>query len=68
MKNNKFEKINNLIKKVKRGIKSIPIRIKVSFVIILIIIIALISVSILIVDESKQKYEMYDGTNLKEEK
>ena len=68
MKNNKFEKINNLIKKVKRGIKSIPIRIKVSFVIILIIIIALISVSILIVDESKQKYEMYDGTNLKEER
>ena len=68
MKNNKFEKINNLIKKVKREIKYIPIRIKISFVMILIIIIALISVSIFIVDESQQKYEIYEGTNLKEEK
>ena len=72
---NRFEKvkniINNLIKNVKNIIKSMPIKIKILSAIILIILIALISIAIIRViriEESKQKYEIYDGTNLNEEK
>ena len=69
MKTNKFKKIyniiSNLIKNIKRLIKDIPTKIKI---ICVIIIIVLISISIIISEESKQKYEIYDGTNLNENK
>ena len=68
MKTNNLKKINNLIKKVNQKIKSIPIKIKLCFIMILMIIITGIVVFLLIEGESKQKYEIYDGTNLKEEK
>ena len=65
MKTNQLEKISNLIKNVKQIVKSIPIRIKIVAVILLIILIAIaVIVSIIRVEESKQKYEIYDGTNL----
>ena len=66
MKMNQLEKINNLIKNVKQVIKSIPIRIKVAAVILLIILIAIITITIIVTEENKQKYEIYDGTNLDE--
>ena len=68
MKTNNLKKINNLIKKVNQKIKSIPIKIKLCFIMILMIIITGIVVFLLIEGESKKKYEIYDGTNLKEEK
>lgn len=69
MKMNQLEKISNLIKNVKQTASSIPPRIKiVAAIIILIIVIAIIVFAIIRVEESKQKYELYDGTNLDEEK
>ena len=69
MKTNQLEKISNLIKNVKQIVKSIPIRIRIVAAILLIILIAIvIIVSVIRVEESKQKYENYDGTNLDEEK
>ena len=69
MKMNQLEKISNLIKNVKQIASSIPPRIKkVAAIIILIIVIAIIVFAIIRVEESKQKYELYDGTNLDEEK
>ena len=73
MKMNQFEKINNLIQRVKEIIKAIPTKIKVISVLILvlIIVVVLISVSIIRVIEierTKQKYEIYDGSNLDEYK
>lgn len=63
-----IEKIQDILNKLKYMIKSIPIGIKILTAIILIIIIAVISISFIIVEASKQKYEIYDGTNLDEDK
>ncbi len=63
-----IEKIQDILNKLKYMIKSIPIGIKILTAIILIIIIAAISISFIIVEASKQKYEIYDGTNLDEDK
>lgn len=68
MKNNKFNELNNLIKNVKQGIKAVPIEIKIFTVIILVIIAVLILISVIIIGENKQKYELYTGTNLNENK
>ena len=68
MKTKVYEKLNNLIKNVKYIVKSVPMEIKILSAIILIIIIALVSISIVIKEESKQKYEVYDGENLDENK
>lgn len=68
MKNNKFNELNNLIKNVKQVIRSVPVEIKIFTVIILIIIVILILVSIIMTGENKQKYELYTGTNLNENK
>ncbi len=72
MGTNKFEKINilinNLIKNIKYVIKSIPIGTKILLAIILIIIIVLVSISIIIKTENRQKYEIYSGANLDENK
>ena len=72
---NVFEKIknviNNLIKRISCIVKSMPTKIKIILAIIIIILIVLISILIIrtiIIEESKQKYEIYDGTNLDEEK
>ena len=81
---NKFRKLKNIIKNVVlniinvlikivknigRVIKQIPTKIKIFLAIILIVIIAIISISIIRTnEEKKQKYEIYDGTNLDEEK
>ena len=63
------EKIYNLIKNLIKIIKAIPTKIKILIVtIILIIIIAIIIVSVIIEEQSKQKYVLYDGENLNEEK
>ena len=65
MKAKIYNIINNLIK----IIKAIPTKIKILIVaIILIIIIAIIIVSVIIEEQSKQKYELYNGKNLNEEK
>ena len=66
--NTNLEKIKELLKTLKNTIKSIPIGIKILTAIILIIIIAVISISFIIVESNKQKYEVYDGTNLDEDK
>ena len=63
-----IEKIQDILNKLKYMIKSIPIGIKILTAIILIIIVAAISISFIIVEASKQKYEIYDGTNLDEDK
>ena len=68
MKTKVYEKLNNFIKNVKYIVKSVPMEIKILSAIILIIIIALVSISIVIKEESKQKYEVYDGENLDENK
>lgn len=68
MENNKFNELNNLIKNVKQGIKAVPIEIKIFTVIILVIIAVLILISVIIIGENKQKYELYTGTNLNENK
>ena len=66
--NTNLEKIKEILKALKNTIKSIPIGIKILTAIILIIIVAAISISFIIVEASKQKYEIYDGTNLDEDK
>ena len=66
--NTNLEKIKEILKALKNTIKSIPIGIKILTAIILIIIIAVISISFIIVEANKQKYEVYDGTNLDEDK
>lgn len=68
MKENKLEKINNLIKNVKHVIESLPIKIKIAVGILLISIIILILISVIRVEESKQKYKIYNETNLNESK
>ena len=69
METNQYEKIRNLIKNVKATIKSIPIQIKIFFTILLVImIVVLTSIVIIRIEESKQKYEIYDGKNLEEDK
>ena len=71
MKTNRYEKINNFMKNLKYALKSMPIKIKIIALIILVILVALISIAIIRairIDESKQKYEVYDGTNLDESK
>ena len=63
--------IEKLSKNNKNIIKSMPIKFKIIAIIILVIIIALITITIIRVikiEQSKQKYELYDGTNLNEEK
>ena len=64
MEKSNLKNMNNLIKNVVNAIKSIPFGIKILSIVILIIMIVLIIISIIIVEESKQKYELYDGTNL----
>lgn len=71
MKTNRYEKINNFMKNLKYALKSMPIKIKIIALIILVILVALISIAIIRairIEESKQKYEVYDGTNLDESK
>lgn len=68
MGTNNLEKINNLIKNLKQIIKAIPLEIKIFIVIILVIIIVLVSIFAIIREESKQKYEIYTGENLNEDK
>lgn len=69
MNTDKVEKIHNIIRKTIETIKAIPIKVKIICAIILILIIAIISISIIMKnEESKQKYEIYDGSNLDEEK
>ena len=67
MKTNQYEKINDFIQNVKKIITSIPIQAKILAISVIIIIIALIVVVFIREDESKQKYEIYDGSNLAEE-
>ncbi len=67
MKTNQYEKINDFIQNVKNVITSIPIQTKILAISVIIIIIALIVVVLIREDESKQKYEIYDGSNLAEE-
>ena len=63
-----INKINNLIKNVKKVINSIPLRVKIVAIIALIVIIAITATIVIIkIEESKQKYEIYDGSNLDEE-
>ncbi len=68
MRKNKLDKIYNLIEKIKNIIRSIPKRIKIFIIVVLIIIIAIISISIIIKEENKQKYELYNGSNISEDK
>ena len=69
MNTDKVEKIHNIIRKTIETIKAIPIKVKIICAIILILIIAIISIAIIMKnEESKQKYEIYDGSNLDEEK
>ena len=68
METNNLEKINNLIKNLKQIIKAIPLEIKIFLVIILVIIIVLVSILVIIREENKQKYEIYTGENLNEDK
>ena len=67
MRNNKLDKIYNLIEIIKNIIRSIPKRIKIFIIIVLIIIITIISISV-IKEKNKQKYELYNGSNIEEEK
>ena len=67
----KYIKIDKLNKNKKNIIKSMPLKYKIIAIIILAVIIALITITIIKVikiEQSKQKYELYDGTNLDEEK
>lgn len=71
MNRDKYMEIEKLSKNNKNIIKSMPIKFKIIAIIILVIIIALITITIIRVikiEQSKQKYELYDGTNLNEEK
>ena len=67
MKTNQYEKINNVIQNVKKIITSIPIQAKILAISVIVIMITLIVVVFIREDKSKQKYEIYDGTNLAEE-
>ena len=58
----------NIFIKLKNFVKSIPIKLKIFYIIIFLMIISIISISIILLEESKQKYEIYDGKNLDEEK
>ncbi len=63
--------IRSFIKNLKYVLKSMPIKIKIIALIILVIIVALITIAIIRairIEESKQKYEVYDSTNLDESK
>lgn len=62
------ESINNYIKIVKEKIKKLPNKIKIVLGIILIVTILTTSILINIAESSKQKYEIYDGSNLNENK
>jgi beta-N-acetylglucosaminidase len=62
------ESINNYIKIVKEKIKNVPNKIKIVLGIILIVTILTTSILINIAESSKQKYEIYDGSNLNENK
>lgn len=62
------ESINNFIKIVKEKIKKLPNKIKIVLGIILIVTILTTSILINIAERSKQKYEIYDGSNLNENK
>lgn len=62
------ESINNFIKIVKEKIRKIPDKIKIVLGIVLIIVILTTSILINIAESSKQKYEIYDGSNLNENK
>lgn len=62
------ESINNFIKIVKEKIKKLPNKIKIVLGIILIVTILTTSILINIAESSKQKYEIYDGSNLNENK
>ena len=67
----KYIKIDKLNKNKKNIIKSMPIKYKIIAIIILAIIIALVTMTIIKaikIEQSKQKYELYDSTNLDEEK
>lgn len=62
------ESINNFVKIVKEKIKNVPNKIKIVLGIILIVTILTTSILINIAESSKQKYEIYDGSNLNENK
>lgn len=62
------ESINNFIKIVKEKIKKLPNKTKIVLGIILIVTILTTSILINIAESSKQKYEIYDGSNLNENK
>lgn len=63
---NKFIK---LIKKLQNFVNAIPSKIKIIFLVVLVIIILVtIILSIIINEKSKQKYVLYDGTNISETK
>lgn len=72
MRKDKIEEIkksiNNYIKIVKEKIKKLPNKIKIVLGIILIVTILTTSILINIAESSKQKYEIYDGSNLNENK
>ncbi len=63
---NKYEKIDNIIKSVKNIVKSIPMSIRIFTIVVLILLITIISISIIIVEERKPKYEIYNGNNINE--
>lgn len=63
---NKYEKIDNIIKNVKNIVKSIPMSIRIFTIVVLILLITIISISIIIVEERKPKYEIYNGNNINE--
>lgn len=70
MKINKYIKLDNLNNNNNNLIKSIPIKFKIIFFIIIIVIISIIIFFInkaIQAEEIRQKYELYDGTNLDEE-
>lgn len=64
--------VNNLIrlgKNIGKFIKSIPIKVKIISIIILVLIVAIALISIIVINQkSKQKYVMYDETNISESK
>ena len=84
MNMNRFNKIKNttkniisniiinlikVVKNIKKFIQSMSTKAKIISLIILVTIIGIISISIIVINsESKQKYEIYDGSNLDENK
>ena len=67
--NNILNKFMKLIKKLQNFIKAIPVKVKVIILAIFVLIVLVAVISVIIINEkSKQKYVLYDGTNINETK